>query len=237
MNIQKIYVIAALHGDEPFGLKVLAQLREFNDDRIIRQVGHPEAVAKRKMYIETDLNRCFGRDCEPSKEAKIAQHLIEDIAKHNPDLIIDIHTCECKVGKSTIIPKYSKELIKISKLLKMDYVFVGVPQLIRLCLIGRYPRKAIIIELGQGRRSDALAESIAKRIVDLLQPEKVKNVSGKVPVYSASQFIKTRDAVDLEMENYVFNKALGGYPYLVGKNTYSKYYDYTGFLAKKVEKL
>src|SRR4051794_22366141 len=98
MKIRKIYVVAALHGDEPFGLKVLAQLRYRNERRqIVSKVGHPEAVAKRKEFIEVNLNRAFGPDAPDAKETWIAKFIMGNIAYHKPDLIIDIHTCECHV--------------------------------------------------------------------------------------------------------------------------------------------
>lgn len=236
MKIRKIYVIAAMHGDEPFGLKIMGHLRHLGDGKIITKVGHPEAVAKRREFIETNLNRSFGPNIKPSKEARIAQHILEDIKSHDPDLIIDLHTCECKVGKSAIIAKEDPKLIKIAKRLSMEHVFIGVPSLSRVSLIGQYPAKTILLEFGIGLRSDKLAEDMANKIADLLN-EKTENLpDALIPVYSESRLIKKDEAGDMELVNYELNEKLGGYPYLVGKNTYGKYTNYIGFLAKKQTK-
>jgi succinylglutamate desuccinylase len=234
VKIKKIYVVAALHGDEPFGLKVLAHLRYLNDKRVIARVGHPEAIAKRKEYLEQNLNRCFGHDAPASKETQIAKFIVENIDYHKPDLIIDLHTCECRVGKSTIIPKVGKELVTVAKRLGMDYVFEGVPDLCHRSLLGQHPEKTIVIELGKGYRSDTLAEFIAKRIVGLLEDEPEPSSLGKIMVYSDSEYLMADKAKGQHLVNYQFNKKIGGYPYLVGQNTYT---EYVGFIAKKEQQL
>lgn len=233
MKINKIYVVAALHGDEPFGLKVLAHLYSLNDGRVITRIGHPEAVAKRREFLEANLNRSFAPDTKPSKEAQIAQRILADIKKEKPDLIIDLHTCECNVGKSAIIPNEDPKLINVAKRLGMEYVFIGVPSITRVGLIGQNPDKSIILEFGRGLRSDRLAELLAERIVGLLDEPSESSEDATIPVYSDSCLIERSAATDLELLNYVFNERLGGYPYLVGKNTYI---DYVGFMAKKVKK-
>ncbi|OGL34689.1 hypothetical protein A3F65_03265 [Candidatus Saccharibacteria bacterium RIFCSPHIGHO2_12_FULL_47_16b] len=228
MGIKKIYVVACLHGDEPFGLKVLAHLRQVGDERIIRQVGHPEALAKRKEFLEANLNRSFDPDAPPSKEARIAKHILRDIKTHQPDLILDIHTAECAVGKSAIICQINRQCLDIVKRLGMDYVFENVPSISRQNLVGQNPDKSIILEFGRGWRSDQLALSMAHKIADLLKDKPVPKK--KLKVYSKTRCIENKEAAGLKLENYVFNKQLGGYPYLVGNNTYT---EYVGFLAQK----
>ncbi len=235
MKIRKIYVVAAIHGDEPFGLKVLAHLRELGDDRITRQVGHPEAVAKRKEFLETNLNRSFGPKIPDSKEGRIAKHLLADIKKVNPDLILDIHTCECGVGKSAVIPKLKPGLIDVAKHLGMEYVVEGDDVVTGQALFGQNPDKSMVLEFGVGLRSDRLAEQLARAINDLLNDQSAPK--RKVKVYSKTRLVGVAEAEGENLENYKFNKKLQGYPYLVGKNTYPKYSDYVGFLAAKEETL
>lgn len=229
MKIRKIYMIAALHGDEPFGLKILAHLRSSGNKQIIAEVGHPEAVAKRKEFLEANLNRSFGPKTPPSKEARIAQYILQEIKTHKPDLIIDLHTCECKVGKSAIIPKLNSDLINIAKRLSMDYVIEGVPSITKRALFGQYPHKSMVIELGRGYRSDVLAALLASKIAALLDNENEDLEKTPITVYSQSRIIKAHEAAGLQLQNYIYNQKLGGYPYLVGKNTYKQY---VGFLAK-----
>lgn len=232
MKIGKIYTVAALHGDEPFGLKVLAHLRQLGDDRIVRQVGHPEAVAKRKEYLEDNLNRCFGPKTPDSKEARVAKHILRDIAKVGPDLIIDIHTAECAVGKSAVIAKINPVLIEIARQLGVDYVIECDKGLASRTLFGQFPTRAILLEYGRGLRSDKLAHLIAERITALLSPIN-PTTNRNLKVYSNTRIINKTEANGLKLRNYIFNRKLGGYPYLVGKNTYYKYESFVGFLAKE----
>jgi succinylglutamate desuccinylase len=236
VNIRKIYVVAALHGDEPFGLKVLANLRYFNENRqIVSKVGHPEAVAKRKEFVEINLNRAFGPDAPPSKETQIANFIKNNIAYHKPDLIIDIHTCECSVGKSVIICDRNPELIMLAKRLAVDYVFEGVPHLNKRSLLGQHPKKTLVIELGTGLRSDRLAETLAKSISELIKPSPPESELPMIKFYSKSKYLLAKDAKGQKLENYKFNNKLNGYPYLVGKNSYARYSDYVGFISAKEE--
>lgn len=114
----------------------------------------------------------------------------------------------------------------------MDYVFENVPTISRQNLVGQNPDKSIILEFGRGLRSDQLALGVARKIADLLTDEPAPKV--KLKVYSKTRCIGNNEAAGIKLENYVFNKKLGGYPYLVGKNTYT---EYAGFLAQKEERL
>lgn len=237
MKIRKIYVVAALHGDEPFGLKILANLMYIDEKRVVSKVGHPEAVAKRREFLEANLNRCFASDAPPSKERQIAKFITSNIAYHKPDLILDVHTCECHVGKSAIIPSRNMNLINVAKLLGMDYVFEGVPDMTHKALLGQNPGKTMVIELGKGYRSDALAESLAQRIVGLLDTDLRAADALPIMFYSKSRYLRVKECKGLELKNYTYNKKLKGYPYLVGQNTYEKYLGYVGFISAKEEAL
>lgn len=228
--------MAAIHGDEPFGLKILAQLRHLGGGRIIRQVGHPEAVAKRKEYLEANLNRCFGPDAPNSKERRIAEYILSDMKANAPDLIIDIHTCECRVGKSAIIAKLNQDLIEVVRRLDMDFLIEGDSEITPHTLFGQNPDKSIVLEFGRGLRTDRLAASVAKKIADLLEDTSEKSLK-KIKIYSKTRRILKHEINGQELENYVYSKKLKGYPYLVGRNTYEKYENFVGFIAKKLTRL
>jgi succinylglutamate desuccinylase len=227
MKIRTVYVIAAQHGTEVFGLKILAHLREQQNLNIVTFVGHPEAIAKKKLYLESDLNRSY-QNIEKTKEAGIAQAIMADIARRQPDLILDLHTARSKVGKVGILASSRHELLAISRALSMEQVAVMPPAIHKASLIGQYPDHAISIEFGVGLRSDRLAKAVAARIVALIGCEFSAHSDAELPVYMVQRTIQKTEAKGTTLVNYEFNEKIGGYPFLAAKNAYV---DHAGFLA------
>jgi succinylglutamate desuccinylase len=230
VKIRKIYVIAAQHGTETFGLKIIACLRELQSTQIVMCIAHPEAIAKKRLYIETDLNRSYQLDAHSSKEANIAQQIVADVNRVSPDLILDLHTARSKVGKVGIVASNRQELQAISQALSMEQVVVMPPAIHEASLIGQYPDRAISIEFGVGLRSDTLAKAIATRINTLVSCEFTAVSEAQLPVYRVQRTIKKSEAKGTTFINYKLNEKVGGYPFLAAKNAYS---DHAGFLAQR----
>lgn len=227
-TINKIYIVGALHGDEVFGLKVLGHLEYLSNPKIITKVGHPEAVAKRQEFLETDLNRSFDINVQ-SKEGIIAKSMVRDITRHQPDLILDIHTCEANVGKVGILARHNIHLVNLAQNLSMDQVVVMPRSISEIALLGQFPDKTIVLELGKNYRSDSLAQTLARNIASLCGTN-MQSRSQDIDIYFVKRTIRRDEVGNLELTNYVFNENLGGYPFLVGKNSYI---EYAGFLASK----
>lgn len=225
--MKKIYVVGALHGEELFSLKIIAHLRASGEARIITHIAHPEAIAKKTRFLDTDLNRSFAPDATPNRESVIAAQIKQDIAALQPDLVIDLHTSHGDVGRVAILADHNPHLYAIAQALTMQQVVVMPEHISRLTLIGQFPDRGVALEFGRNYRSDRLAKTVAQRIVALL---KTTPSAADLPVYSVTRIIANHEAPGEELFNYQYNKTLEGYPFLVGKNTYSTM---RGFLAKK----
>lgn len=231
MNIQYVYVIAAQHGDELFGLKVLAHLEALGLPNIKLKIGHPEAIAKKRRFIDRDLNRSFGDSTYDGREFNIAQRITSEILECNPDIILDLHTSRGNVGKVAIAASTSPILQTIAAHLGMEH-FVTMPRSIaKVSLIGQFPERAMSLEFGAGQRSDRLAQDVANAIARL-QDQTLHKSSTKIAHYIVERMIENHEAKDQSLVNYQFNPALNGYPFLVGKNTYS---EFRGFLAHRAD--
>ncbi len=224
----KIYVVACLHGEELFGLKIIAQLQALGAARVFTHIAHPEAIAKHTRYLDNDLNRSFGAQAKPSRETTIAQRLLADIAAARPDIVLDLHTSHGEVGKVAIVATSSPKLTSLAHRLGVQQVVVMPPNISKDSLIGQLPTKAMSLEFGTGLRSDKLARQLAESIAELQIPRNLQPTA--LPVYKVSRLIKNHEARGETLHNYVFNKTLNGYPFLVGKNTYQTF---RGFLAHK----
>ena len=231
MKINRILVMAAIHGDETFGLKVQGHLHQINNAKVVTAIGNPEAVAKHREYIESDLNRSFLTGID-TKEGRLALRILRHIKTAKPDLVIDLHTSGCDVGKVAILAEDNEALVRMSLRLGMNQVVVMHPDIANHSLIGQFPSRSICLEFGRNHRSDKLAIQVAQNIVGLLEETK-ETTSRSTHVYHVTGTIDKRHA-DLDLKNYVFNNRLKGYPFLVGKNSYVSY---AGFLAKRRRRL
>jgi len=226
-NLRKIYVIAGIHGNEVFGLKVLAKLIAMQNLNITIRVAHLEAIAKNVRYIETDLNRSFGIDVKDSLEARLANQVKAEIDELNPDLIIDLHTSSVNVSRVGILAENNQLLVDITKHMGMEYAAVMPESIAKQSLIGVHPEKSLCIELGRYLRSDALAKQLAIQINALANGD-LSILEQRIPLLFIERIIERSEAIDLKLENYVFNEQLKGYPFLTGESNYD---EHRGFLA------
>lgn len=231
-KINNIYVIACLHGNEVFGLKVLSHLVESGDERIATSVGNIGAVSKRVRYLESDLNRSFGTMVTPTRESRLAQKITADIKRLKPDLIIDLHTSSVDVGKVAIVAELNPFLEQVAKCLSMDRLAIMLPEITSCSLLGQFPAAGISLEFGKNQRSDKLAKIISDRILNLLEPIEVPEL--ELETYRVLRIVPKQEISGLKYANYEFNPALNGYPFLMGESNYS---DYAGFLADKIDSL
>ncbi len=226
----KLYIIAAQHGDEVFGLKIVGHMQRQKNDNCIFRVGHPEAVAKGVRCLQTDLNRSYG-DGEHSVERELASVIEQEIRSIKPDLIIDLHTSVSNVDKVAILAEASDQMIALAQFLGMTEVVILPKHLLKGSLIGTFGSNSIALEFGRGRRSDKLAKEAAAKIADLKDYRFDARYKVSIPVYRVTDTID-KTFKDLEgIQNLQFNEQLAGYPFLAGPNTYKHM---GGFLAQKL---
>lgn len=224
----KIHILAAQHGNELLGLKVIGKLVQQRANNLTFRIGHPEAVAKGVRYIQRDLNRSFN-SLESTIEAAIAADIEREIKALAPDLIVDIHTSVSDVAKVGIVAKRSLLVERVAVAMGMEAVVVMPEYATRNALNGRFPDTSISLEFGRGYRSDALAADLAKRIrqLDIDEPY----VGAALPVFEVfTEIDKNFDGL-ASIKNLQYNQTLDGYPFLAGPTTYETI---GGFLARKV---
>lgn len=227
MNIQKIYILACVHGNETFGLKVLEQLHVLKNSKIKTRIAHEQAIVRKKRHIQTDLNRSFQLDPTTSLEAKIARDIRAEIKGWQPDLVIDLHTSTVKVGKVAILCQENQLLIKTAKQLGMENIAIMPKNITCKSAIGVLPERSICIELGRGNRSVHLAREIAANINALTFNNNHQH-SHQIPLFKVKRVIQHQEANGIQLSNYIFNQKLNGYPFLTGESNYTQH---RGFLA------
>ncbi len=226
--MKKVLVFAGVHGNEPFGLKVLGKLKE-SSSPIQMLVAHPEAIAKRVRYIESDLNRSFNGKSKTLEE-RLAVSIKKELVHSKPDIVIDLHTSVSNCGLTGIVTKYSFENHLIAEQCGMTCVVIMPPS---NALIEQCDSSAVALELGQNLRSDKLAKNIARSLEHVAEGGVPKRVP-TIPVYEVKTTIPKSYPGLHTIKNLSYDTVLKGYPFLAGPNTYT---DIGGFLLIESSKV
>lgn len=224
----KICVVGALHGNELFGLKVVGKIHEHATENVMTLIGHPQAIAKGKRYIDEDLNRCFGKKGD-AQEIAIAKGIEKKLRGYHPDVVLDIHTSISDVGNIAIVAEYNEQIGAIAAHLDMDAIVIMPKHLTNTSLIGIFPEKSISLEFGKNKRSDQLAYKVFENIQTL---EYISlQTSKKLPVYEVYSTIDKSFKKLAGIKNLTYYRELQGYPFLAGTGTYETM---GGFIARKL---
>lgn len=112
----RILFIAATHGNEQDGVKVMQQLeKELPKDKYGYDwiIGNEKAYQKNVRYIDQDLNRSApGDSSSPVYEVRRAAELVK--IANSYDVVIDIHGTKTDSGIVTIIPYPTQDNIKLA---------------------------------------------------------------------------------------------------------------------------
>src|SRR5258708_38180427 len=120
MDVQKTLFIVAQHGGEVTPLKVV---EKYFQGKINFLIANPQAISKRKRFIETDLNRSFPGREDGSVEEKIAFKLKNELKKYQ--VVLDFHTATVDSPMFIITTSLSKKHLElINKLDVQKEVFM-----------------------------------------------------------------------------------------------------------------
>lgn len=102
----KIAIVGGTHGNEPVGVEVIKALRKQkikSSHEYKTFIGNPEALKFQKRFIDSDLNRAFGKNGKPTGYEKKRSLELKKEIKGKFDLIIDLHTTTTNMGLSLIL--------------------------------------------------------------------------------------------------------------------------------------
>ncbi len=208
-----LLVTTGLHGNEPAGEKAVnTVLRLLQEEKIknkdfvfygqfVGLVGNITAKAKKKRYIDTDMNRIWDfervkyidttpddRLLSEEREAKALLHTIRDlIAKYQPARIflLDLHTTTAEGGIFTIVPR-AEESERIGATLYAPVV-TGFDALLQGTLMTYFngsfeglPTVTLTFESGQHDDEESVTNAVSAiinmmRAVGSVKPEDVED--------------------------------------------------------------
>lgn len=139
----KILVVGGVHGDEFTGIELAQKLLNDPIQDIGVELANPKAVQKRVRYVETDLNRSFGKVIPISYEETLAQAITAKLS--NFELVLDFHNTDA-VGTTCAILTAAPTVKQLGII-----AYFGFEKIVIMpgsgSLIGQYPDRAISFEI------------------------------------------------------------------------------------------
>lgn len=117
-------IVGATHGNEFTGLEVCKVLDK-NQKKYLHEyqtfIGNPEAVKLKKRYVDSDLNRSYGKHgIATGYEAQRSKEMTEAI--HGKfDFLVDIHTTTSNMGMTLILTDVNEYSLNAACFLKEKF--------------------------------------------------------------------------------------------------------------------
>lgn len=185
-----VYVVGGVHGDEPIGLKVIRELKSLTVARgiLVLIIAHPKALAKKKRFLQTDLNRSFNGKSKAIEE-RLAKKLVKEFAQ--ADFLIDIHATNSNFKELLIATsmdagvKKLLSLVPIKKVLYVPKKIFGGHELISSV------KKAIALEYGPDKTGKNYPLALAHVVgilssLGVINKKVSKNKNNTKELYTAS---------------------------------------------------
>lgn len=230
----KILVVCSQHGNEKLGPLFKEFMKEqhpnlFSSLSFI--TGNPRAEKLNVRYIESDLNRSYGKDNLVTYEERRARYIAAFIQRTDPLLVIDMHTTTCKQPNILIVAGTDDPTV--AKYLRASHL-EHVLQVEPMNDITTVSPRFVAYEVPNEALNDTLFESICDDIRRFYAggigaiPKQIFRMTGKI--------LKTEveDSYIEPFVNFSYHP-LGYYPILTGENSYKAQTDYLGFKAKRLE--
>lgn len=225
----KFTIVGSLHGTEPFGAEVVKKIQR-NKLGVKTIVGNPQALAKKRRYVNSDLNRAFSGDGK-GIERKRATEILAQVK--NSDYLIDIHNTTTNVGNAVIVNNLNPKTCQIINNHPGDKIVLLPKKHVKRSLIGQFTDGAVAFEYSHSYCSRKRAYD---EVIDTINGVLEGHVKPKRPrtIFVVSRKIRLDEAKSLtEADNFNFIPALNGYGFLIGEIAYKNRHG--GFLATKKE--
>ena len=214
-----ITLVACMHGNEQFGLRVIEAIEKKSDLKSFVQmlIANEEAVADNKRFLEKDLNRAFGRTNGNSHEEKLAIQILPIIKSST--YVLDIHTTTSKIdGMVPIVTNLDQQTRKVLNLCRSTQITWIQKPLSEASLIGQV-KSGVSLEFQEeySRTTEALNETLdilTGLIENTHLPERERDI------YHITHPAPSDLILPPQTLNYVFSETLQGYPFLVGERAY-----------------
>ncbi len=115
----KFAIIGGTHGNEPVGIKALDYLT-LNSFRHHFQtfIGNPEAYQLQKRFVDSDLNRAFGKLGQSTGYESTRAKELTNLIEGKFDFVLDLHTTTSNMGLTLILTRTDERSLQAACYLK-----------------------------------------------------------------------------------------------------------------------
>lgn len=230
--MKHILVLGAQHGNEPLGDMLRLHIYR-NSQHLLPYITYKTANLRARRadlrFIDMDMNRSYGI-ASKAYEAKRAAHISKYINASNFDLVLDLHTTNCRQPASILTNGLTDEKINFLSASSIEKVIDMQHEIVKHSLIGVH-HNAISIEISNHELGEPQLESLMSDIGHYINGEKAASMK---ELYVVKELLlKSSVPEDSKFENFEIS-SFGFIPILTGENSYKKHTDYLGFRAKEV---
>lgn len=204
MEINKIVIIGCTHGDEIIGKKVINFFDSVKLEwgSITGVIANKKALARKKRFIDIDLNRSFPGKQFGNNEEVIAYNLKNKLKKY--DLCLDIHATNSHFNNAIIITKLNKRIKQLLKLIPVKKVVLMKKKIMKSGALIHHTPLGICLEYGPNK-SGANYKYAIQDIYQLLT--NLDFLKGKKKFYIKKELYEVDDIYKVH-KNFVPNKIL-----------------------------
>jgi len=206
----EIAIVGGTHGNEPVGVEVVKAIRNLQPKSPFHTyetfIGNPEALKQRVRFIDSDLNRAFGKNGRPKGYELKRSKELKNRLQGSFDLILDLHTTTSNMGLTAILNNshtttrqaccFLKESTASFKLIEEDQLDDESTHLNRLAPAG------VTIEVGPVANNVVSGDLVVKTyqmVVDLLNFDFKRDFD-----FKRTEVFKTVDRVFFPQEGQWF---------------------------------
>jgi len=215
-------IVACVHGDETFGLTVIDHFKNHLDQFPGLQlvIANEEAVAQKKRFIDTDLNRSFAVEFPITHEERLAVELLD--AVRSSEFVLDIHNTTSDIFITpivTVMNDITKRVINLCP--SREVAFIQKPLSDR-SFIGQLDG-GVSLEFGfDYAKTDQAIIDVEQIVTGLLSGRSIEPMMREL--YCIDGSIPKSIPLPDEVKNFQFMETLGVYPFLFGERAYPTIY-------------
>lgn len=222
--MKRISMVYCQHGNERIGALIVPELQSMGVECIL---GNPKAFLKNTRFIDTDMNRSYGKGAVEGYEKQRAKTILKQV--EGSDVVIDIHSTKAAVGAVAILPSDDKELLSLTVQLGFHRAVVMPHHIVKDSLIGN-AKHSLSLEYGNNIPDvDSMVRELPGKL-QKLQFEKPQS-GGELEVFYVKDLLPP-DFRGAGLRNFRYSKTIKGFPVLVGE---SRYKTYAGFVADRTK--
>lgn len=172
--MNKVSIIAAMHGDEVYGIELYnAFVKRYPDkaNKVKIIIGNEKAHQQNVRFIDADMNRQYSAAGSSHERQEIAR-VDAALKAFGPDYIIDIHTTKRDSGIFFISDKPNRVRQRIYDMLDID-VCIMKDVVIRQSLIGAY-ENAVSLEYSLRSISQETTSSFVDALFGLVYDSSIE---------------------------------------------------------------